>query len=126
MMDKLKEEDHWLVGGVQWWQLLLSLVGIVVSIAIPVTSGFLNDRDRVRTLEVQHDYGVQRNNRQDSEIEQLRNIASANQIAIGQMNARLDSMVSQLSSINAHLEKSGIQSTIVPAPLRFDGKNYGR
>ena len=126
MMDKLKEEDHWLVGGVQWWQLLLALFGIVVSIAIPVTSGFLNDRDRVRTLEVQHDYGVQRNNRQDSEIEQLRNIASANQIAIGQMNARLDSMVSQLSSINAHLEKSGIQSTIVPAPLRFDGKNYGR
>ena len=109
MVKRNDPDEHWLSAGVNLWQLISAVIGVA---AIGLTLYLANkaevssNESRITRLEVRSENGTRRNDTQDADIERLRAIASSNQIMIGQLNARLDSIIQQLNYIGSRLENT--------------------
>jgi hypothetical protein len=94
-MNNDEQQTHWLSGAVNFAQLIAAALTLAAALG---ASLLFNDR-RITTLEVARDYGMRRNDGQDSEIERLRAIASQNQRDIGAINAKMDFIIARQDSV---------------------------
>ena len=100
----MDDDQHWMQSGVNLWQLVIAIVGVLMAGG---TTWVIADRSmeqRLTRLEVSAEYGKQRNDDQDQNIERLRNIAAVNQIALSDIKARIEALSSQLALITASLD----------------------
>lgn len=106
----VKDDDtHWINSGATILQLIggcAAVVAVGVTLYLANRSDLLTNEGRITRLEVRSENGSKRNDTQDGEIERLRQIASSNQVLIGQLNARLDGIISQLTLISGRLENT--------------------
>jgi lipopolysaccharide biosynthesis regulator YciM len=99
-------DEHWLESSVSLWQLVASILGIVLAGG---TTWVVSDRaaeNRMTRMEVRQENVISQQRQQDATIEFLRTVAETNRIALGEIKARLDANGRQLELINQALESS--------------------
>lgn len=82
----VEQTQQWLTSTVNLWQLVIA---VLMAAAVPVAFVYSIKQDVVE-LQTLRLAGVTRNNSQDAEIDRLRLIAQQNQIAIAQINTKMD------------------------------------
>jgi hypothetical protein len=101
-MDDAKD-SHWLESPISLWQLVASILGLVVGGGATWVAGDRAAEARIVRLEVRQEGVIAQQRAQDALIEFLRTIAESNRIALAEIKSRLDANGAQLREIQAVL-----------------------
>jgi len=88
--------QHWLESSVSLWQLVGSMLALVLTAG---TTWVIQDRaneNRLTKLEVRQEFVIAQQKAQDTTIEFLRLTAESNRIALGEIKQRLDAIANEL------------------------------
>jgi len=95
---------HWLESPISLWQLVASILGLVIGGSAAWVSGDRAQEGRMTRLEVRQETVMAQQRQQDTTIELLRLTAENNRIALGEIRAVLQGNVQRLDAITTALE----------------------
>ena len=97
-------QTHWLESPISLWQLVASILGLVIGGGAAWISGDRAQEGRMTRLEVRQETVMAQQRQQDTTIELLRLTAENNRIALGEIRAVLQGNVQRLDAITTALE----------------------
>ena len=97
-------QTHWLESPISLWQLVASILGLVIGGSAAWVSGDRAQEGRMTRLEVRQETVMAQQRQQDTTIELLRLTAENNRIALGEIRAVLQGNVQRLDAITTALE----------------------